>query len=82
MNFKNVFLLKSIIISSGFVKSIMVHSLVSEIGNDAFYECSYLENIIFEEESNLTIIGNNIFHRECHHQLKEISSHSFKGVIN
>ena len=51
-----------------------------------YYECSKLENITFEEESKLTIIGNYSFSNcnnletiELPHQLKEISSHSFEG---
>ena len=68
------------------MKSISIPSSVLEIGNEAFYKCSNLENITFEEESNLTIIGNSSFY-ECSnlesiklpYQLKEISSHSFEG---
>ena len=52
----------------------------------AFIYYEYLENIIFDEESNLTIIGNYSFSNcnsletiELPHQLKEISSYSFEG---
>ena len=44
------------------MKSISIPSSVLEIGNEAFYKCSNLENITFEEESNLTIIGESSFY--------------------
>ena len=68
------------------LKSISIPSSVKCLNSYCFYNCSNLENIKFEEKSNLTIIGNYSFSNcnnletiELPHQLKEISSYSFEG---
>ena len=68
------------------ITSVTILSSVESIGESAFSGCSNLENIIFDEESNLTIIGKSSFYGcskletiELPPKLKEISSHSFEG---
>ena len=69
-----------------FIKTILIPSSVKYINDYCFYNCSNLENIIFEEESNLIRIGINIFSYcinlrtiKLPSKLKEISSKSFEG---
>ena len=71
-----------------FIKTILIPSSVKYINDYCFYNCSNLENIIFEEESNLIRIGINIFSYcinlrtiKLPSKLKEISSKSFECCI-
>lgn len=43
------------------IQSIWIPNSITKIGDLSFYQCSNLNEIQFEEESNLSIIGGNVF---------------------
>jgi hypothetical protein len=42
--------------------TVTIPASVTSIGNSAFYNCTALDNVVFEEESHIIIIGDNAFY--------------------